>query len=114
MILKTTYHIFNNPWEEKKTDLISPPPPTLKWNKDGFPTVNDIDLWEELYYQKGNVGIYGAYNPHAELYIIVYNLFIKEPCGIEVYSGPEAAVEVWKKASELSIKLPLTHTKIEE
>ena len=66
-------------------------------------SIKDIELWEQIHHQIGNFGIYAAWSPYAEIYIIVYYMFSKLPGGIEVYYDPE---EVYQKARTLGVALP--------
>lgn len=105
-ILKSTREILDNPWNElleNEVALQQTPPPYSEPL-----SFNEIEVWEQIYFKGGNVGIYGAWRPYAEFYIITYNLFINTPAGIEIYQGKDAGSRVWKKAKELGISLPVT------
>lgn len=109
-MFKSTAYIFNNPWSKALEDIAKNSPTTSlpekeKWNKDTPMTINDVKLWEQIYYSAGDVGIYAAWDPYDELYIIVHNLFINTNFGIEVFSGNNAADDVWNRARELGIEL---------
>jgi hypothetical protein len=107
-IFKSTGEILNEPWEDFQ---IAEPTAIRKvahgWKHDRPMTIDDVVIWEQLYYQGGNVGIYISWAPHAEFYMIVYNLFIDCPEGIQTFYGKMAHVEVAKKAVELGISLPI-------
>ena len=105
-ILKSTQEILDNPWNELlENEITLQQTPPLYSNPLSF---NEIEVWEQIYFKSGNIGIYGAWRPYAEFYIITYNLFIKTPAGIEIYQGKDAGSRVWKKAKELGISLPVT------
>jgi hypothetical protein len=104
-ILKSTREILDNPWDECLQNAIIPqnvPPQCYE-----LLTFDEIEVWEQIYFDGGNIGIYGAWKPYAEFYIITYNLFMKIPAGIEIYQGVDAGSKIWKKASELGIVLPI-------
>lgn len=108
-IFKTTQYIFNNPWGAEFDALIPTPtssnPPKENWKETKPPKLSDIKLWEEIYYKTGEIGIYGAWDPYTNFYIIVHNLFINTSAGIEIFSGDNADDEVWNRAKELGIEL---------
>lgn len=109
-IFKTTQYIFNNPWGVELDNIIpvsnSYLPPKTNWSANEPPTIKDIKTWEQLYYKSGEVGIYAAWNPYTDFYIIVHNLFINTPFGVEIFHGINAADNVWNRAKELGIELP--------
>ena len=47
-------------------------PKTGKWDYKRELTVDDIDIWEAIYEDSWGLGIYGAYEPYAEFYMIKY------------------------------------------
>jgi hypothetical protein len=109
-IFKSTRHILDFPWGipvRIPTTAKVTPPTQKNWNSQTIPSFEDVEYWEELYFQPGNIGIYAAWSPYVDLYMITYNLFINDS-GVVLYSGPTAAKEVWMKANELKIQLPLT------
>ena len=82
-------------------------PPQLDWNYTREPTLKDIDVWEEIYRQPGNIGIYAAWSPYAEFYMIVYELFLGTGYEIETFYGSNAAEDIFKKAKSLDIHLEI-------
>lgn len=70
-------------------------------------TFEKVNLWEVLYYEPGSVGIYGAWDPYTEFFIIVHNLFVDMPEGIEVFYGQGAIRNLVNRAKELGIELPI-------
>jgi hypothetical protein len=71
-IFKTTEELLELSW-----DLPSPAttiPLKEEWLINRLARIDDIDLWEEIYHQPGNIGIYAAWSPYTELYIIVHSL----------------------------------------
>jgi hypothetical protein len=45
-------------------------PPIIEWTGDRPMRVEDVDLWEVITEQSGPVGVYGAYMPFGELYVV--------------------------------------------
>jgi hypothetical protein len=113
-IFKTTQTIFNSAWgEEFEDDQITSVPahflPTKEiWNLEREMTISDVKFWEQIYYKSGDIGVYAAWNPYGELYMIVHNLFINTTFGLETFYGEEAVNDVWKRAEELGVVLPGT------
>ena len=110
---KTTRSIFNSPWAEELEDFTTnlknqPVPPNSPWNESRQIELKDIKLWEQIYYSSGNIGIYAAWDPYAEFYMIVFNLLINTPAGIEIYYGPTAADDVWLRAKQFGVDLKST------
>lgn len=107
-ILKTTQHIFNNPWDDETVNLSTSQQISSKGEKvTGKTKINlsKIELWEQIYYKKGNIGIYAAWKPYIEYYIIVHNLFINTTFGVEEFFGEDASTKTWERAKEFGIDL---------
>lgn len=45
-------------------------PPVIKWTGDRPMRVEDVDLWEVITEMSGPIGVYAAYMPYGELYIV--------------------------------------------
>lgn len=103
--LKTFNDIKNSVWSSKESKLDLTTGETF-WDYEKNPRIDDVNLWEELYYVPATVGIYAAYDPYIEYYIIVYNLFIDQDAGLEEFYGPGANKKIWEKAKVLGIELP--------
>lgn len=110
MIFKSTYEILNNVWSTQNPRLPSKVPP--EWNSDNKITVDDVVIWEQVYHQPGNLGIYVAWSPRAEFYLVVYDLFRNTPAGIRTFEGPLAVEEILNLAEKLEIKLPISRLPI--
>lgn len=80
-------------------------PPRLDFLYDKQIRIKDIELWEEIYRQPGNIGIYIAWSPYAEFYMIVYELFLGTGYETETFYGQGAAESVFKKSKSLGIIL---------
>jgi hypothetical protein len=104
MIFKSTYEIINDPWKEKTDEVVSKLPPA--WTKEIPISIEDVTIWEQIYHQPGNIGIYVAWSPYTEFYLIAYDLFTKTSAGIKTFIGPDAVAQVQKIASDLNITLP--------
>lgn len=105
---KNTLDIICNPWDEKFSNSNIAPrtlPTSTPWPADQEISISDVIIWEQLYYEPGNIGIYVAYNPYAEFYLITHNLFLNTDYKFEEFSGKDAAQKCYDRASELGIKL---------
>ena len=106
-VFKSTRYILDNPWAVEIFSDSLASPPNSRWTHQKAPTIEDIELWEQIYYQPGNIGIYAAYEPYAEFYLLTYNLFIDTPQGIETFYGPQAEQKLWQKIKSLKIPVVL-------
>lgn len=104
---KNTLDILSNPWsfEFSEENSISNLPSSASWDLDKEITVDDVLLWEQLYYEPGNVGVYAAYNPYTEFYLITYNLFFETELKFETFYGKNAAQQCFDRANKLGICL---------
>ena len=95
-IFKSTVDLLSNPWTnaEETVEL----PLKEEWLSTIAPTFDNINTWEQIYFQAGNIGVYAAWSPYVELYVIVYNLLNK----IEVFDSSENTV---KRLNEFDIDL---------
>lgn len=106
MRFKQTRDILNSPWHAGIFDQQTKSLPTSElWDKLIPPGVDDINIWEELYFEEGNLGIYAAWDPQVEFYIITYNLFMDIPEGIETFYGLDAAEKVLDKCKDLGVHI---------
>lgn len=117
---KSTYNIFKAPWEDElfnenwmDSDKLMLPPKT-DWDYSRELQIEDIDIWEVLYEASGAVGVYAAWSPYAEFYMIrtgwQLDLIGK---GIETYYGQGASDKVYKRCQELGINLSLNQIWVE-
>jgi len=94
------------------SDTLQLPPggpdyPKLKWDYSREMTVEDVDIWEELYEASGGIGVYAAWLPYAEFYMITTGWIPKTINDriIETYYGPNSQKQVYARATELGIPL---------
>jgi len=106
-IFKTTLEILDTPWEFQHLDSAIPAivPDKIEWHGIRDMKINDVEIWEQIYYQGGNIGIYAAWNPYGELYMITYNLYLDTEFGYELFYGPDAASQVKDIVKQLGIDL---------
>jgi len=109
-VFKTTEDIFKFPWNYENYDPVTFPPDFIEWDYNSTLTISQVSAWEQIYYEPGNFGIYAAWNPYAEYYIIVYDLF---PAATEEYYGYDSQHKVKQRAQELGILLNETQVWID-
>lgn len=115
-IFKTTAEIFDTPWEFQYDDQCVPAiiPDKIEWHGIRDMTISDVEIWEQIYYQGGNIGIYAAWRPYGELYMITYNLYIGSAVECELFYGPDAASQVKDAAKKLDIDLEIKKIWVDE
>jgi hypothetical protein len=97
-ILKDNSEYFDNNWmDSNKLEL----PPNPKWDNKRELQVEDVDIWEVLAEQSGPSGIYAAWCPYAEFYMIVTKGQIDS-----TYYGKGSDKYAAKRLDELSIIYP--------
>jgi len=104
---KNIIDIISNPWSSDFSleNSVSYLPSSAPWNLDKEIKLDDVLIWEQLHYEPGNIGVYAAYNPYAEFYLITYNLFFKTEFKFETFYGVDAAQQCYDRATELGIYL---------
>jgi hypothetical protein len=115
---RTTHSILKAPWESEYFDpnwmdsdtLVLPPSPL--WDYAREMQVEDVDIWEILWQAGGGWGVYAAWCPYAEFYLITHNV---EARGVdtmkwETFYGKGAQERLKKRLDELSI--PYSQNKI--
>lgn len=115
MRFKSTQNIFNDfleifddNWMDSDKLML---PPTNEWDYSRTLQIEDIDIWEVLYEQGGGVGVYAAWTPYAEFYLIRTGQYLEmQGLGVETYYGPGSSKIVYARCKELNI--PLTINKI--
>ena len=119
-IFKTSFNIFKRPDQDElydpnwmNSDKLKLPPggsddPSAVWDYGREMTIDDVDIWEILYEASGGIGVYAAWLPYAEFYMVTTGWVPKTINDriIETYYGPQAEIKVWKRARQLGIPLP--------
>lgn len=104
---KTTANIFKDGGEHfdenwMNYDTVQTPPKT-NWDYSREMQIEDVDIWEVIYEQGGGVGVYVAWSPYAEFYLIRTGHW-NVPNDIETYYGPEAGKKVYKWMIDFGLK----------
>ena len=113
---KTTKNILQTPWEDDlwndnwmDSDKVYLPP-KIDWDYSRELKIEDVDIWEVLHQQGGGLGVYAAWMPYAEFYMITLNGLNTIPDRIETYYGSQASESVIKRCKDL--KIPININKI--
>jgi len=121
---KSTYNIlkkvdedevFESRWMDSDDVVL---PPKIDWDYKREMTIEDVDIWEVLHVQGGSIGVYAAWLPYAEFYMITTGPDWKnDPAeingyqyvhkNIETFYGPDAQKKVYARAKEIGINLPV-------
>jgi hypothetical protein len=104
-MFKTIEEILSDPWNLKSDD-VNTLPARREWQYKSALKFEQVVLWEEIYNQPGNISVYAAWDPYAEFYIIVYNLFSNTPSGIQQFYGIDAVKMLQEKLKTFNITLP--------
>lgn len=110
MLFKTTKDIFkawnDDLWSDNLLDsdkVIYPP--SIEWDYSRTLNIEDIDIWEVLCSEGGGRGVWAAWLPYAEFYLVRPGWEAESKNGFETYYGPNARIEVIKRAKELGLNL---------
>ena len=122
-IFKTTYNIltkydedelFNPNWMDSDKLVL---PPKKDWDYKEPLKLENVNIWEVLYEESNGVGVYAAYDPYAEFYLIttgfdrynykVINEFNYYPRYVEEYYGKNAQKNVIQRMKDLNIPFSL-------
>jgi hypothetical protein len=101
-VFKTTDQLLSTHWPENTETPIENHPRKYDWLKNRSPKFSDIDVWEQVYSEPGNIGIYAAWSPFVEVYVIVHYLFDKDQ--IEWYTDLS---DIISRTEKLGIELPV-------
>jgi hypothetical protein len=108
---KTTNNIFKNPWED---DLFNSNwmdsnkiilPPKTNWDYSRELQIEDVDIWEQIYYESGGLALYAAWSPYAEFYLITHRFFTNTQNSIETFYGANSGKNAYKRAKELGMPI---------
>ena len=130
-LFKSTYNIlkridqdevFDPNWMDSDTLVL---PPKRDWTYDREMQIEDVDIWEQLHYETGGLGVYASWSPYAEFYLITKGTDPRygprfEDGGIywdkawETFYGAGAQQRVLKRARELGINLNIYQTWVDD
>ena len=85
------------------------PPTKTLWHGQSNPCINDIKLWEVIYSKPNIIGVYAAWDPYVEFYIIHYPILAGIKFHHQEFFGSTASAEVHAIMQKYDIELQ-THT----
>ena len=102
-IFKTSQEILSR-WQDSLGTTVRPK--KYEWLETCDPKPCDIKFWEEIYCEAGNLGVYAAYSPFVEMYLIVHLTVLEHKFSQELFYGPAAEHEIIERCKDLGIVLP--------
>jgi hypothetical protein len=104
-IFKDQGEYFESKWMDSNELVL---PPTTDWTYDRELQIDDVDLWEVIH--EGAFGIYAAWSPRAEFYMILpFWKMVDKGHSVETFYGIDAGLKTQQRAKELGITLPLNN-----
>lgn len=102
-IVKDNNEHFDPNWMDSDTVKL---PPYINWDYQRDMQVEDVDLWEVIY-ENGSIGLYAAWQPQAEFYLLKPPFHMLERgWGLETYYGAGAADRAEARLKEFGVTLP--------
>lgn len=105
--LVLTKHLFEN--NGAPDDLYiqnTSAPVTSDWDYSRVITIDDVKIWEELYLDPFNLGLYSSWNPYVEFYLLVYFDF-RDNRRFKTFYGLDAHDDVKRYLDKCDIHLPI-------
>lgn len=108
---RTTHNILTKPWEDELFDdnwmdrSTVALPPKIDWDYSRELKIEDIDIWEVIFQQGGGLGLYAAWSPYAEFYMITKHSFMYVENSIETFYGTDAGIRAYKRGIDLGMSL---------
>ena len=111
---KTSKNIIKDPgrdelWEENWNDVSSAyEPPTKEWDYKRELRIADVEIWECVWEGYGGRGVYAAWRPYAEFYMIRTGWRNQSKgMSVETYYGPGSQSLVIKRMVELNFPISM-------
>lgn len=128
---KSTYNIltkqdedevFEQSWMDGNTVHL---PPTKEWDYKRPLQIEDVDIWEVLHEQGGGFGVYAAWLPYAEFYMVCKGSDLRNESRkingsyyqgreIETFYGAGSQQRAYHFAKQIGIDLPVYQTWVEK
>lgn len=82
-------------------------PPIIEWDYSRELEIDDVDLWEVISDGYAGYGIYAAWMPYAEFYLVLPGAYLRsQGHEMETYYGQGAQKLIVKKMKQLGIPVP--------
>jgi hypothetical protein len=102
-IVKDNDEYFDPNWMDSDTLKL---PPHQEWDYQRDMQIEDVDLWEVIY-ESGSIGLYAAWQPHAEFYLFKPPWqMLEKGWGLETYYGANAVNKAEVRLKEFGVTLP--------
>jgi len=79
---------------------------SVDWDYSQLITVDDVKIWEELYAEPYNIGVYSSWNPYIEFYLLVYFDFV-DSRRFKTFYGPQSHYDLKSYLDQCGIILPI-------
>lgn len=116
---KTTKNIFipwedelyNDNWMDRDTLYL---PPNKPWDYSRELQIEDINIWEVIGDYGGGAGVYAAWDPHAEFYLLRHN-WRQQKAGysLETFYGPGAQKKLQARMREMNFPVHINEIWVE-
>lgn len=110
-ILLNNGEYFDENWLDSNSLIL---PPSKKWDYSRELNIDDIDIWEVIWMAGGGNGIYAAWMPYAEFYLITKGNYYTGEISIETFYGKNAEKKIIKKMKEMNIHFSLNKRWVDE
>jgi hypothetical protein len=117
---KTTKNLLETPWEDEfynpnwsnSESVILPP--KKEWDYKREIKIEDVDVWELIYFSSNGTMLAAAWDPYAEFYIVTKDLYLNDQSSyIETFYGKNAGLRAYKKATEFGMPVELNQVWVE-
>jgi hypothetical protein len=106
LVLKDHLFLNNGTTSDLCIQNNSPPIITVDWDYSQSITIDDVKIWEELYTDPYNIGIYSSWNPYVEFYLLVYYDFV-DSRRFKTFYGLNSHDELKRYLDQCEIVLPI-------
>jgi hypothetical protein len=108
-----TIDLKNDSWQPRNYDKnFFSAPPSEDWTRSHSPEIDDIQIWEEIYYDPGVIGVYAAWNPFCEFYIIDRPFVKNQDKRFLKFYGTESSEKIQEIVKNYNIEIPVFTMKV--
>ena len=117
---RSTHNIFKEPnkdnlhddnWFDSDKPIY---PPTFDWDYQRPMTIEDVAIWEMIWYASGGKALYVSWCPYAEFYMITHEQIIHDNGNVELFYGPMAMENAYKRARQLGMDIHLNKVWVDD
>ena len=77
-------------------------------------TIEDVAIWEMIWYATGGFALYVSWCPYAEFYMITHRGIVDNPSNLELFYGPMAMENAYKRARQLGMDINLNKVWVDD